>query len=444
MRPSEALPHPAEWKKMTVGDAVEVKRGVSWSKEQESSLPREGAVPVIRISNVQDRLELHDLLFISGLKPKVIEKKRVSADWSILVGSNGNRARIGNAVYVADDTDMLFASFLIAAKPKAESEITPKFFYRWLRTEQVQSHLSASSEGSTGLSNLSHSFFNSMAIAHPERREQEVIALLLDSVDSAIDIASDSIQSAMRLKQAVTQDFFISALGDTAYANRPNRGLPEGWSLLPTNELILGEPKNGVSPTTFSQPPGTPTFSIAAIRDGRVDLAKTEHLKFAMLPAKIADKFRIAKGDVLIVRGNANPDLVGKAGQITTFPEGCIYPDITIRVKFRENIEHPVTPEYAVLAWNHPVVHNQILRRAKTSNGTLKINKQDVKQMILPVPPLDEQESITRLAGACDQKKAALSERLSALEELKKSLMHDLLTGTVRVDPRLFKEEEQA
>lgn len=274
-----------------------------------------------------------------------------------------------------------------------------------------------------------------------EETEQKAVAGILDAVDTAVAQVGASIECAVQLKRSLIQRFFYSALGETAYADRPTKPLPSKWSLLPTNELIVGEPKNGVSPTTFSQPPGTPTFSIGAIRDGRVDLAKAEHLKFAVLSDKIADKFRVAKGDVLIVRGNANPDLVGKAGQITTFPDGCIYPDITMRVKFREDVEHPVTPEFGVMVWNHPIVHNQVLRRAKTSNGTLKINKQDVKQMTIPVPPLDEQESITRLAAACDEKIVALSERLKALEELKKSLMHDLLTGAVRVDPKLFEEE---
>ena len=56
MKPTDALPHPAEWQVKTVGDAVEIKRGVSWAKDQEHPEPREGAIPVIRIGNVQKRL----------------------------------------------------------------------------------------------------------------------------------------------------------------------------------------------------------------------------------------------------------------------------------------------------------------------------------------------------------------------------------------------------
>ncbi len=132
MKPADALPHPADWKTATVGEQIEIKRGISWSKEQEHAEPRDGAAPVIRIGNVQQFLELDDLLYISGLHPKAIEQKRVSAGWFVIVGSNGNRNRIGNAAYIAEDTAFLFASFLVAARPKAGSQITPSYFYRWL------------------------------------------------------------------------------------------------------------------------------------------------------------------------------------------------------------------------------------------------------------------------------------------------------------------------
>ena len=89
-----------------------------------------------------------------------------------------------------------------------------------------------------------------------------------------------------------------------------------------------------------------------------------------------------------------------------------------------------------MLAWNHPIVHNQVLRRAKISNGTLKINSRDVKQIIMPVPPPAEQEKIVKIMAAVAAKESALSAKLSSLQQLKKSLMHDLIAGTVRVHPR--------
>jgi type I restriction enzyme S subunit len=231
----------------------------------------------------------------------------------------------------------------------------------------------------------------------------------------------------------VLQQFFYDALGETAYADRPRKKLPHGWSLVPTQQLLDQEPKNGVSPEASSQPPGIPTFSIAAIRDGRVDLSAKEHLKYARVDERVVQRYRITKGDILIVRGNANPDLVGKAGMVGRFPDKCIYPDITKRVVFRTAGDSKVSPEFAVLAWNHELVHNQVLRRAKTSNGTLKINSRDVNQIVMPVPPDGDQTQLVMRAFAVDDQIDALVAVGKAYQQLKQSLMHDFLTGRVRV-----------
>jgi len=181
MRPTDALPHPEDWKTTTVGQCVDLKRGVSWSKDQEHTEPGIGREPVIGIGNVQNTLELDKLVYLSGLKPIVVQKKRVTAGWTVVVGSNGNRGRVGNTAFIREDADFLFASFLLGAKPKTMSELSPEYFYRWLSSAQVQGYLSASSEGTTGLNNLSHSFFRAMAIPVPPPREQAAIAGMLDA-----------------------------------------------------------------------------------------------------------------------------------------------------------------------------------------------------------------------------------------------------------------------
>jgi type I restriction enzyme S subunit len=267
----------------------------------------------------------------------------------------------------------------------------------------------------------------------PPPDEQAAIARILDAVDTALERTRAAVERAREVKRSVLHRFFYDALGETAYADRPRRSLPSGWALVPAERLLAEEPKNGVSPETSSQPPGIPTFSIAAIRDGRVDLGNKDNLKYARVSEAVARRYGIRCGDVLIVRGNANADLVGKAGMVSAFPEGCIYPDITKRVVFRNDGQAKIFPEYAVLTWNHAIVHNQVLRRAKTSNGTLKINNRDVKQIVIPVPPEKEQRRLVGIIAAVDSQIDALTAVGTAQAQLKKSLMHDLLTGRVRV-----------
>lgn len=317
----------------------------------------------------------------------------------------------------------------------------PRFLFHLVCSHAVRGRATARMEGSTGRQRVPDDVFDRrLLVPVPKPDEQAAIARVLDAVDRAIERTRSAVDEAKELKRAVVQHFFYRALGETAYANRPANSLPVGWSLVVMRLLLLSEPKNGVSPKASTEPPGTPTFSIAAIRDGRVNLTNRENLKYADVPVKVADKYRLNTGDVLIVRGNANADLVGKAGIVAEMPAGCIYPDITKRVVFRHEGEHTVTPEFAVLAWNHPIVHNQVLRRAKTSNGTLKINNQDVSQIVMPVPTPSEQRAIMEIASAADATIDGLNRKQWAYEQLKRSLTHDLLTGSVRPDPAMLKE----
>lgn len=432
---------PDDWRVKTLKGVLCSNTPGDWGDDRGPNM-----VPVLRSTNLtaSGQLDLSDVALRALPHEKVALLTPLKNDILLERSGGGPDQPVGRVGLVTQDMHgYAFSNFLHLLRPNGK-EIHPGFLARVLYRINQTGRILRLEQQTTQMRNLNFRDYITMSLPIPSPDEQEIISGLLDAVDHALEQSAIAAESVVRLRRAVIQNFFYSALGETAYANRPAKPLSPGWVLLPTTNLIVGEPKNGVSPTTFSQPPGTPTFSIAAIRDGRVDLQNPDHLKYAVITSKVADKFRIGKGDVLIVRGNANPDLVGKAGQIDTYPDGCIYPDITMRVKFRDHIEHSVTPEFAIIAWNHPIVHNQILRRAKTSNGTLKINKQDVKQMILPVPPAEEQEAIAKLAGACDEKAAALSERLASLNQLRRSLMHDLLTGKVRVNPKVFTKQEQA
>jgi type I restriction enzyme S subunit len=51
----------------------------------------------------------------------------------------------------------------------------------------------------------------------------------------------------------------------------------------------------------------------------------------------------------------------------------------------------------------------------------------------LPLPPLDEQREIARILQTVDAKIAAEQARRAALEEVFKTLLHQLMTGQIRV-----------
>jgi type I restriction enzyme S subunit len=426
MKPTDAIPHPPDWQTTTVGQAVEIKRGVSWSKEQEHSAPRDGAVPVIRIGNVQERLELDDLIYISGLKPKAVEKKRVSAGWSVMVGSNGNRNRIGNAVLIGERADFLFASFLVGTRPKKESRIIPEFYYRWLSAERVQAYLTASSEGTTGLSNLSHSFFKAMAIPFPkEAAEQAAIARVLDAVDTALERTRVAIARARELDHSLLHDLLEKGLGP----NRNGKGKrPAHWKLHRVDQVAdvgsgvtLGKDVSGFKSIEL------PYLRVANVQDGHLDLSE---IKTVRVRVDEVESFRLKVGDVLMTEGG-DLDKLGRGAIWEGQLANCLHQNHIFRIRANRAL---LVPEFFALVVESDIAKRYFNRVAKRTTNLASTNKTQVRAFQFPLPPTtDDQRQIVAIMKAAKAKLTALVRKERALTELKKSLMGDLLTGRVRV-----------
>jgi type I restriction enzyme S subunit len=427
MRPTDALVHPVEWTTTTVGKAVEIKRGISWSKDQEHAQPRDDRVPVIRIGNVQARLELDDLLYLSRLKPAAVKSKRVVAGWTVIVGSNGNRARVGNAVLVKHDSDFLFASFLIGAKPKGDSGLRPEYFYRWLSAEQVQAYLSASSEGTTGLNNLSHSFFRAMAISVPPPDEQTAIARILEAADTTLESIGAAIERAREVKRSLVQRVLTEGLRGESQRKTAIGLVPNSWHVIPVGDVV-GSFQYGLS-VPMDQNGKLPILRMGNIQDGEVVLSD---LKYVSLPDKFVAPYALKRGDVLFNRTNSQ-EWVGKIG-IYRHDAPSVFASYLIRLL---PDEAKVDNYYLGHVLGSYSAQCRIKRYATPGVQQVNVNATNLGKVLIPLPVgedgLREQRDIAALLECADTVVRSYEPMLIAQQALRASLMHDLLTGRVRV-----------
>ena len=425
MRPTDAISHPADWNTTTVGRSVTIKRGVSWSKEQEHHESGEGRYPVIGIGNVQSELELEDLIYLSGLKPAAVEKARVSAGWTLMVGSNGNRARVGNAIPIRADADYLFASFLLGVRPKDSSGLRDDYFYRWVSSEQVQAYLSASSEGTTGLNNLSHSFFRAMSVPFPEADEQAAIVRILDAVDTALERTHAAVERARELDHALLHELLEKGLGPKPASPKSH---PGHWIVHRVDDVAevgsgvtLGKDVSGFKSVEL------PYLRVANVQDGHLDLST---IKTVRVRVDEVEGYRLEPGDVLMTEGG-DIDKLGRGtiweGQI---PE-CLHQNHIFRIRPNRKL---LEPAFYALVVESDIAKRYFNRVAKRTTNLASTNKTQVRSFRFPLPPtLDEQRQIVDVMKASKAKLAALVNKQAALGQLKRSLMHDLLTGRVRV-----------
>ena len=194
------------------------------------------------------------------------------------------------------------------------------------------------------------------------------------------------------------------------------------WSvpLIRVGDLLDGTPRNGLSPKASSEPDAVRSLTLSAVRNGR--LTANEDTQKWCEPSSKAPEFRVDAGDVFIVRGNGNRNLVGRAGLALVKPEpACIYPDLLIRLRFDKS---QIDPFLATELWNHRRVHGRLLDRAKSSNGIYKVNGRDISSHELPVPPAAESRTllarlraIDELQTLCQIHSVAAGKLVSALRE---------------------------
>jgi type I restriction enzyme S subunit len=80
-----------------------------------------------------------------------------------------------------------------------------------------------------------------------------------------------------------------------------------------------------------------------------------------------------------------------------------------------------------------PATQRRLKSLATRGVSQSNINATKLKGFDIPVPPLSEQHDIAAQLAAVDAKLAAEQKRRAALDALFRSLLHQLMTGQVRV-----------
>jgi restriction endonuclease S subunit len=248
--------------------------------------------------------------------------------------------------------------------------------------------------------NLNTDTVGSIKVGLPPLPEQIQIARFLDHETGKIDLLIEKQQELIALLKEKRQAVISHAVtkGLSPQAPLKDSGIewlgqvPEHWEVFKSSHVFCSSPRNGLSPSASEGSGSLPAFSISAVRKGKVKISN--HVKYALGTPAATKRFRVRKGDVLVVRGNGNLTMVGQAGIVVgNIPKFCIYPDILIRLSLDDS---KVSTQYFVHAWNSPSSRTQIELRANTTNGTYKVASEAIKNIKIPVPPTAEQALIVK------------------------------------------------
>lgn len=425
------------WKKDKFKNIIKHKSGYTWSKNQETKFPEPKTVRVLTVTNVQKELDLSSELYLKDVKETDKVKKAVSKHWSIAVSSNGNRKRIGNAVYIKEDSEYLFASFLTAFKPKKDSDILPEYFFRWLKSHPIQERITAVSEGTTGLGNLDIRFLRNMDIEYPENSSEQIaIDNILSKVDETIEATKSSIKAAEKLKKGLMQNLLTGKLKpdgtwrkeDEFYEDEKFGKIPVGWEMKKLKNVCLGGGQYGANASAIDFIQGNPRYIRITDIDDYGHLI--EENKAGINKNQVKD-YLLKNNDFLFARTG---DTVGKSLLYKDKMGLSAYAGYLI--KFTFNTEK-IIPEYFNL-----IAKSDIFEAFKIAMQRVgakpNINSREYGSFRFALSnDLNEQKLIYEKAKPINESISKKQTKIKTLQRLKKSLMQNLLTGKVRL-PKEF------
>jgi len=196
--------------------------------------------------------------------------------------------------------------------------------------------------------------------------------------------------------------------------------LPGSWSWARIGACARGT-EYGTSVKSDQIEDGVPVLAMGDIQDGRVILNTRKKVQ-----RQIEDLPRLflQRSDLLYNRTNS-AELVGKTGIYLGDDDAYTFASYLIRLRFFSEF---VSPVYVNIAMNAPYFRKtQIIPQLRQQCGQANVNGSKLRNMIIPLPPIAEQQRIVakveQLITLCDQ----MEVRLLATQEERHALLGAVL-----------------
>lgn len=258
----------------------------------------------------------------------------------------------------------------------------------------------------------------------PPLAEQKRIAEILTSVDDTIRATEAVIAQTERVKLGVMEDLLTGGLGSDAIANGE---VPVGWEVRKLGDFAKAKGgKRMPKGRPFSDEPTPHAYiRVTDFNDGTIAFAGLKYV----LPEdqKQIARYTISKDDVYISIAGS----IGIVGLVPSKLDGAQLTENAAKIVIED--QSIVTKEYLAAVLTSKFGQDQIAVKKGVGGGVPKLALFRIEELLIPLPPADDQQHIMKALIAFDDQLAANKGLLSQTKRLKQGLMSDLLTGKKRV-----------
>ncbi len=441
------------WQTKTLGEICEIERGGSPRPIQNFITTDPNGINWIKIGDATAS-EKYIYKTEEKIRPEGVKRSRMVYKGDFILSNSMSFGR----PYIMKTTGCIHDGWLVLHQPKVD----PDYLYYVLSSNLVFNQFDQLAAGST-VRNLNIGLAKSVEIPYPPLPEQQRIVGILDEAFEGIATAKANAEKNLHNARALFESYFDSAVtgkltqewrrkhGNTENASaglavrlaeRRKQWTGTGKYREPDSPIVLKPidiPKGWVlaSPEQITThivdcPHSTPKWAESGVlclrttnfKPGFLDLESVRFVSQQTYKERIM-RLEPKPGDVLYSREGG---ILGVACMIPEQLKTCLGQRMML---FRTD-PALVLPEYFTAVLNSTLVLSEVIRLTSGA-ASPHLNICDIRTFPIPLPPITEQRQIVSKLDAITTETQRLESiyqhKLAALDELKKSLLHQAFNG---------------
>lgn len=440
---TELGPLPQEWEVVRLGEVVKNIISGDWGSNEKSNdnLIQCYVLRGTDFKKCEDKI-INDVPIRFVLKNSLEKRKLKAGDILIELSGGGPGQPTGRIFFVTEDfikkigENVIFSNFvkkLIAD----ENVIIPEYFYRYWQFLYQKGKTLVYEKRTTGIRNFKYNdFLKQENILIPQLEEQRKIAVILSTVQKAIEIEKTLIERTKELKKAMMHKLFTEGIPRQARNGaRSERQkmteigpIPESWEV-----VRLGN--------NFSIKSSAITYGKLIKMNDKND--KNYGLK--VLGIKVSD-MNIDGNEKYIKTSNLIKNIDYTFADKLIPENAIIFPKrgaaIATNKKRLSKTKVVLDPNLIALIPNEKVISEYFyywfltfdLSKITEPGPTPQLNKKNLAPVVFPLPPKEIQEEIADIMLSIDKKIALHTTKKKKNEEFFRTLLHQLMSAKIRVN----------
>jgi type I restriction enzyme, S subunit len=341
---------------------------------------------------------------------------------------------------VASDLDGVLCGYHLAhIRPKPEV-MTGGFLFRAFAAEGIADQFRITANGITRFG-IGKDEITGALFPVPPLDEQHAIAAFLDRRTAQIDGVIAKKRRMIDLLHEKRQALISEAVTKGLDPDVPTKDsgiewlcrVPKHWSV-ERLKYTISKIEQGWSPQCDNRPADDDEWGVLKVGCGNgYEFDPTEQ-KALPLDVPPMPEYEIKPGDILMSRGNTR-ELVGSASLVRRVRHRLMLCDLLYRF---HALPRRAEAEFLVFSLRSPHLRFQIEREASgTSASMKKVGQETIRELVLCLPPVDEQKAIIThlrlLLDRLDEIVHRIESQIAKLREYRQTLISAAVTGQIDV-----------